>query len=273
MEDLSLTFKESIDELKKIFEKINDDKEKLKTNIQTVFTKLRSELNNREDQLLYEVDNKFDEIFFKEDIIKQGDKLPNKIINSLNKGKLIEQHWNENKLNSLINDCLNIVRNIDIINKINESVKKNNSMKNNAIKFYPEEKGINQLIETIKIFGRIETNKHNKFDSNIEFDQELVNSWLNNKNYISELLFRKSRDGSTPKDFHDKCDNKGITIVFIETTKGYKFGGYTELQWDNSGKYKKDKSTFIFSFNHKEKYNARNNNDCLFRRENYGPWF
>ena len=112
----------------------------------------------------------------------------------------------------------------------------------------------------------------NKFNSNIEFDQGLIKSWLNNKNYCSELLFRKSRDGSTPKDFHDKCDNKGITIVFIETTKGYKFGGYTELQWDNSGA-KTDKSTFIFSFNHREKYNAKNNNESISCYSDRGPWF
>ena len=155
----------------------------------------------------------------------------------MNKGKLIEEHWKENKLNSLINDCLSIEHNIDNMNKINESIKKNNNM-NILIQFYPEEKGINQLLETIKNFGNIES-ENNRFDSTIEFDQALVRSWLNNKNFSSKLLFRKSRDGSTPKDFHDKCNNKGITIIFIETTKGYKFGGYTELNWDNNSGEKK----------------------------------
>ena len=135
------------------------------------------------------------------------------------------------------------------------------------------EKDISEFLEKIKSFGNIEDSNYKIFYSNIEFDQELVKSWLNNRNFKSELLFRKSRDGSTPKDFHDKCDNKGITIVFIETTKGYKFGGYTELQWDCSGKGKADKSTFIFSFNHREKYNARNNNDSIFCSLNCCPWF
>ena len=155
----------------------------------------------------------------------------------MNKGKLIEEHWKENKLNSLINDCLSIEHKIDNMNKINESIKKNNNM-NILIQFYPEEKGINQLLETIKNFGNIES-ENNRFDSTIEFDQALVRSWLNNKNFSSKLLFRKSRDGSTPKDFHDKCNNKGITIIFIETTKGYKFGGYTELNWDNNSRKKR----------------------------------
>ena len=91
----------------------------------------------------------------------------------------------------------------------------------------------------------------------------MVKLWLNKRNFNSELLFRKSRDGSKPRNFHDKCDNKGITITFIETTKDYKFGGYTELQWDCSGEYKTDKSTFLFSFNNKEKYNDRNNCESI----------
>ena len=101
----------------------------------------------------------------------------------------------------------------------------------------------------------------------------MVKSWLNNREFKTELLFRKSRDGSTPNDFHNKCDNKGITITFIETTKGYKFGGYTELPWDKSNSGKKDKSTFIFSFNNKQKYIARNNNNTISCYSVNGPRF
>ena len=240
-------------------------------NIQKIFTKLRNEINNREDQLLLDVDKKFEELYFNEDIIKESEKLPNKIKISLEKGKLIDINWKENKLNSLINDCLNIENNIENINKINKSLNKCNSFNFN-IKFYPEEDGINQLLETIKNFGIINDKPPKIFDSKIEFDEKLVLSWLNYKNIKSELLFRKTRDGSTSNDFHNKCDNKGITIIFIETTKGYKFGGYTELEWDNTG-YKTDKSTFLFSFNNNQKYIARNNNSSIYCNSNYGPYF
>ena len=152
-------------------------------------------------------------------------------------------------------------------NKINESIKKCNSL-NILINFYPDENGINEILETIKQFGKV----GKIFDSKIEFDEKLVISWLNNRNFKSELLFRKTRDGSTPNDFHNKCDNKGITIVFIETTKGYKFGGYTELQWDSNSGGKTDKSTFIFSFNKKQKYTARNNKNSIFCDSDSGPW-
>ena len=162
----------------------------------------------------------------------------------------------------------NIEDNIKKINKINESVKKCNSL-NILINFYPDENGINEILETIKQFGKV----GKIFDSKIEFDEKLVISWLNNRNFISELLFRKTRDGSTPSDFHNKCDNKGITIVFIETTKGYKFGGYTELQWDSNSGDKTDKSTFLFSFNKKQKYTARNNNPSISCHKSEGPRF
>ena len=272
LEDLSQTLQKSIDELKNIFNNMNEKKEKLKLDIQKIFTKLRSILNDREDKLLLDIDKKYEELYFNENIIKESEKLPNKIKESIDKGKLINNNWNNNKLNSSINDCLNIENNICFINTINNNIKKCNSQKN-EINFYPEDDKINKLIETLENFGLISEKKPNIFDSKIEFDDELVKLWLNNRKFSSELLFRKTRDGSTPKDFHDKCDNKGITIIFIETTKGYKFGGYTELQWDSNSGGKKDKTTFIFSFNNKEKYTARNNNDSIYCSSSEGPRF
>ena len=69
-----------------------------------------------------------------------------------------------------------------------------------------------------------------------------------------------SKDGNYFVDFHNKCDNKGITISFIKTKKGFIFGWYTELNWDKYSGEKANKSTFLFSFNYKEKYNEINNN-------------
>ena len=205
-------------------------------------------------------------------IIKESDKLPNKIKISLEKGKEIENNWNNNKLSSLINECLNIENNIKDINLIKKSFTKNHSLKF-EFNFMPNEGGINEFLETIKKFGDVELKLFEIFDSKIEFDQHLVKSWLNNRKFYAELLYRKTRDGSTPSDFHKRCDNKGITITFIETTKGYKFGGYTELQWDQSGNYKTDKSTFVFTFNKNLKFKARNNNFSIFCNSDEGPRF
>ena len=237
----------------------------MKTNIQNIFTKFRSELNDKEDKLLLEIDKEFEDKFINENIIKESEKLPNKIKENLDRGKSIDNNWKNNKLNSAINDCINIEENIKDINKINESILKCKDSKDNNISVFLNE---NEIIESI---NKISINK--LFESNIEFDQQLVKSWLINKNFSAKLLFRKTRDGSTTNDFHNKCDNQGITIIFIETTKGYKFGGYTELEWEKKGCSKRDKSTFIFSLNNKQKYTPRNDNSTINCSNNYCPWF
>ncbi len=47
----------------------------------------------------------------------------------------------------------------------------------------------------------------------------------------TNLLYRGSRDGFSSDDFHSKCDNKGHTLVIIETDAGGVFGGYTDAEW------------------------------------------
>ena len=203
---------------------MNDYKEEIKLKIQKSFTKLRNIINEREDELLLDVDKKFDEIFINEQNLKKSEKLPSIVEKLLEKGKKINEHLINNNLIYYINDCINIENNINEIKRINETLKNSNIM-NLKINFIVEEDEINKILKSIKELGKLKNDYD--FDTKIDFDRDLIRKWLNNKSFVPELLFRKTRDGSTPKDFHDKCDNKGITIVFIETTKGYKFGGYT----------------------------------------------
>ena len=102
LEDLSINLKESIKELKSIFEKVEKNKEEVKINIQKIFTKLRNHINEREDELLMEVDTKFNELYFSEDIMKESENLPNMIQISIEKGKLLNCNKDIN-LNTLIN--------------------------------------------------------------------------------------------------------------------------------------------------------------------------
>ena len=85
LEELSKNLKDEIGNLKNIFDKVNNKKEDIKLEIQKIFTKIRNELNERENQLLAEVDQIFDKNFIKEEIIKEGEKLPNKVETSLEK--------------------------------------------------------------------------------------------------------------------------------------------------------------------------------------------
>ena len=125
MEELSQNLEESVNELKIILTKINENKEGLKFKVQDIFTKMRNILNEREDELLLTIDKIFDNLFYKEESIKKSKKLPNYINKCLEKSKIINNEWDEsNKLNSLINDCINLENWIKEVNYIKENIKK-----------------------------------------------------------------------------------------------------------------------------------------------------
>ena len=155
LEELSNQIGKTINKLNAIYDEINKNREELKLKIQKIFTQLRNVLNEKEDKLLFDIDNKYDNIYFKEDIIKESEKLKNKIKKSRDKAKIIENDWNENNLSSLINDCITIENNIKNINKINDNIEKSNINKNIKIEYNIEEEQINNLIDNIKILGEI----------------------------------------------------------------------------------------------------------------------
>ena len=78
---------ESLLELNKIIENIKNKKEELKLKIIKYFTKIRNEINKKEDEFISIIEKQFDTLFFKEDIIKNYDKLPNEMKSLLDKGK------------------------------------------------------------------------------------------------------------------------------------------------------------------------------------------
>ena len=181
LEELSNSLKDSIDNLKVIIEKITKDKEELKLNIQKVFTKIRNELNNREDELLLEVDKKYNELYCDEDILDQYEKLPNKVKYSLEKGKKIE--YNDDKLASFINECINIENNIKDINKINENIKKCKNDINEEIIFNYEDQ-LSLIFEIIKNFETVSIS-NNEIDSSIinndKDKQKAIINWIKQK--------------------------------------------------------------------------------------------
>ena len=179
LEDTSKTIKDSIKKLKDIYEKINDNKEKIKLKISNIFSKIRNALNEREDELLLEIDNIYDKTYFKEDLIKNGEKISNKIISYLQKGKLLNTQFNDNdnKLNEKIYDCINIENNIKNIIEINENINKCNSKKIN-ITFLPEEDKITEFLENIKTFGDI----FNEDDCKLKFVFKPGNNYIVSNN-------------------------------------------------------------------------------------------
>ena len=176
LNDLSNNLENSINKIKKLLEEININKENLKIKIQKIFTSIRNKINEKEEQLLLELENKFDNIFINQDILNKSEKLPNKIKILLEKGNMIEKEWNENKLNSLINECISIENSIKEINIINGIIKKCNLNRKILIKFSPEEKGITKFIESIDNFGKIIYNKFSfkKCPINISEDKKYI---------------------------------------------------------------------------------------------------
>ncbi|EXX56989.1 BTB/POZ domain-containing protein [Rhizophagus irregularis DAOM 181602=DAOM 197198] len=107
-------------------------------------------------------------------------------------------------------------------------------------------------------------------------------SYYNERNipYKFNLLYRSNRDGNTPDAFHDKCDNKGATIVILKIPNSEQIlGGYNPLQWDSSNTEKHTRESFLFSFKNRNNLNSatvgRNNaNDSFIQcYQIYGPAF
>ncbi|GBB91475.1 hypothetical protein RclHR1_01880006 [Rhizophagus clarus] len=102
--------------------------------------------------------------------------------------------------------------------------------------------------------------------------------------YKFKLLLRGSRDGFTPKKFHELCDFIPHTVTFIKV-KGTDeiLGGYNPLTWKCSnpfgGEFGKTKDSFIFSFKSKENFkdsilsHVKDINKSLFYCDGYGPTF
>ena len=79
------------------------------------------------------------------------------------------------------------------------------------------------MLENIKNFGKILLNNNIPIESkivNIDKDkQEAIINWIKqkiNKNVLKfEKIFTMSENGTSSKDFHNYCDNKGQTLTLV----------------------------------------------------------
>jgi hypothetical protein len=116
-----------------------------------------------------------------------------------------------------------------------------------------------------KIVSLLPSRSSKQYDSAIINSQHfaIFASWIEKQNYSHynvknipykfNLLYRASRDGDTAASFHEKCDNKGPTVVIAKFTKSEQIvGGYNPLDWkpviNNNNSYKSTENSFIFSF-------------------------
>ena len=279
LEELLKGIEESIKELKLLFEKINENKEETKIKIQNIFTKIRNALNTREEELLKEVDKQYNDFYFNEDIIKVAENLPNKAKISLEKGKIIDKEWNNNKLNSLIFDCISIENNINEINIIKEKLQKCNSNQKILLNFNLDRNDkINAFLKMIKEFNFINLNLDSNIIKSIEEIGFIINriqdsQKFKNKNIIFNLLFQATKDGKNSSNFHEKCDGKQDLLIFIRTAKGEIFGGYTNEGFKSREKIIVDNEAFAFSVTKKKIYNVIKGKTAISDYNKKGPCF
>ena len=58
---------------------------------------------------------------------------------------------------------------------------------------------------------------------------------------------KDSKDGGAAADFHAACDDKGPTVVVIESADGFKFGGAADKPWaPSSNHYTASSASFLF---------------------------
>ena len=119
-------------------------------------------------------------------------------------------------------------------------------------------------IDSIILF---ESQKENEFINQIK-------EWCGNK----KLEYRGTRDGTTSKKFHEKCDDKGPTITLYKNDNGSIFGGYASISWKSEGEYKKTKDCYIFTLKNIHntkpcKFPVKNDNEGVYHNINFGPTF
>jgi hypothetical protein len=106
-------------------------------------------------------------------------------------------------------------------------------------------------------------------------EQIMILKWVQYKATKIELLYNASVDGFSASEFHNRCDNKGKTLLLFRSESGNKFGGYTPLIWDKSDQWKEDLTyqTFVFSLDNKKHFKIGPHKKAIYCSSKDGPSF
>ena len=199
--------------------------------------------------------------------------------NSLNNEKINEILFNElNEIKTELKE--EKIKNENLKKIVDELVKKNNLLENKVKELLDWKNS--QLIKKEK--NKDDNNINEQIDSKIiktKEEIELLSKRLTSKGFIKNskvifnLLYRASRDGDSPHDYHNKCDGKSNTLCVIQTIKGCKFGGYTDTTISSGDCLDvKDPNAFVFSLNKNKTYeNLKKENYAVCHSKNWGPIF
>lgn len=153
--------------------------------------------------------------------------------------------------------------------KVEDLTKENNEIKekvNILFNFYNENKMLKD--KTNKLKNNF-NNTNNQLNVGINYSNIIKNN--NEIDFILKeiekgigpikinnikLIYRATRDGGLVSEFHSKCDNIKNTLMIVQTSEGYKFGGFTSTGWKSeNGEDIYDEKAFCFSINLNKIYN------------------
>ena len=223
------------------------------------FEKDKVSISNEEEKLLikFQINTLFGD--YEEIVIHLQKKLMNQPKSDLN-GKLYEEiNELKNKINSLeeeTKDLRNIIQTLQQENTNYKSIIESRLSKLEQ-KYQNTELNIDsKIISTTEEFNFLLSRLKKYFKKDITL----------------KLIYRASKDGDEPCDFHNICDKKKNVLVLYLTTKNIKFGGFSSIGFDSSNCGKKDLNSFIFNINNKKIYEAKESNQIGCFEEN-GPFF
>ena len=157
LKKFSLNMKKILKDIRTFYEHINPIKEDIIMNIKNIFHNFRILLDNREKELLYEVEEVYSKNFFSDNFLKESNKFPTKIKYNIDKGKNVLDKWEEaeekGKINLLINDCINIEKNIKELNDIKDKIASLNSK--SKMQFCTQDNDIEIISKKIKNLGKV----------------------------------------------------------------------------------------------------------------------
>ena len=223
----------------------------------------------------FEVYNEFAKHLLK---ISNKNDLLNISLTNINTGLFFEDIFNLEKLNKLANNYSNFST-IDSITKILCDLIKKNQFQLTTNKNYMLLTFLNPVkdLEELPIpLPYLET-PFCKEDERVlqKRDIELILSWINPKKSLRlRLLYKATRDGDTPINFHKKVDGIKNTVTVILTDKGYRCGGFVTKEWNTYGDFNKnDVDSFLFSLDKRKRYLISMEGSTSYNHPNYGPTF
>ena len=285
------SMKQMIDELKKENQKQKEEYQKEMEHLKKQNEEILSRLNKAEKDINLILNRSAP---YQLQILKQISENQNsiKIIQTQNQNQNEKFLKTTEKIQNQINKNFqnDLTQNQTILTEINQNSKENQTQNQIQKKLETFQKEIKEIKENFEYFNKtffkekIQPNLHklilfNNMKSDIikyeELDliEEGIRKNFNKRIKEYRLLFKGKRDGFGSKDFHSKCDNKRYTVSFVKSKEGRRFGGFTDVEWDQSGSYKKGANGFIFSLDNNEIYYNKNSNYNIYCHSSYGPTF